>query len=76
MTFLSDPADETRLAALDPDAYLPDELHVVGREIHARFPNGIGRSKLGARLLGGKLGVTMTARNWNTVRKLEFADRG
>ncbi|MBN1210175.1 MAG: DUF1697 domain-containing protein [Myxococcaceae bacterium] len=70
VTFLSDVPDRKRLQAIDPAAYLPDEFRVLGREIYARFPNGIGKSKLATVLLGERLGVTQTARNWSTVTKL------
>lgn len=76
VTFLSDVPDQKRLKEIDPAAYLPDEFRVVGREIYARFPNGIRDSKLAVVLGGPRLGVTPTARNWNTVTKLlELADR-
>ncbi len=76
VTFLSDVPDPQRLQALDPAADLPDEFRVVGREIYARFPNGIRDSKLAVVLGGTRLGVTPTARNWSTVTKLlELADR-
>lgn len=76
VTFLSDVPEPKRLQTIDPAAYLPDEFRVVGREIYARFPNGIGTSKLATVLGGLKLGVTPTARNWSTVTKLlELADR-
>jgi uncharacterized protein (DUF1697 family) len=76
VTFLSDVPDPKRLQELDPAAYLPDEFRVVGREIYARFPKGIRDSKLATVLGGPRLGVTPTARNWNTITKLlELADR-
>jgi uncharacterized protein (DUF1697 family) len=75
VTFLSDVPEPKKLEAIDAKAYLPDEFRVVGREIYARFPNGIGDSKLAIVLSGPRLGVTPTARNWNTVLKLlELAD--
>lgn len=75
VTFLSDVPDPKKLAAIEPTAYLPDEFRVVGREIYARFPEGIRDSKLATVLGGPRLGVTPTARNWNTVLKLlELAD--
>lgn len=75
VTFLSDVPDSQRLKEIDPAAYLPDEFRVVGREIYARFPNGIRDSKLATVLGGPRLGVIPTARNWNTVLKLlEIAD--
>ena len=74
--FLSAPPDPARLREIDEAAFLPDEFRVVGREIYARLPEGIADSKL-VQILGGKhLGVTATARNWNTVTKLlALADR-
>ena len=42
-----------------------------GRQLYAVYPDGVGRSKLSAALIERKLGTTGTARNWNTVRKLE-----
>jgi uncharacterized protein (DUF1697 family) len=73
--FLSEAPDPKRFAQLDPAAYLPDEFRLVGREIYARFPNGVGRSKLATVLGGTRLGVIPTGRNWSTVTKLlELAD--
>ncbi|MEU0841936.1 DUF1697 domain-containing protein [Streptomyces sp. NPDC005962] len=69
--FLSDvPTDTSALDALDPAAYAPDEFRLIGREIHLFCPGGLGRSKLAAKLGNPRLGVTATARNWNTVTKL------
>jgi uncharacterized protein (DUF1697 family) len=57
-------------------AAAPEEKFVViGREIYAWHPEGVGRSRLGALLAGRDLGVTATARNWTTVTKvLALAD--
>jgi uncharacterized protein (DUF1697 family) len=74
--FLSETPEKKRLESFDAAAYRPDEFLVVGREIYARFPNGMGRSKLAVALGGSRLGVVVTARNWNTVTKLlELASR-
>jgi uncharacterized protein (DUF1697 family) len=52
-----------------------EEFVVDGREIYAWHPDGVGRSKLASFLVGRRLGVTGTARNWTTVTKLlELAD--
>lgn len=76
VVFLSDEPDPQRFKQIDPAAYLPEEFRLVGREIYARFPDGIGNSKLAAVLGGPRLGVTPTARNWSTVLKLlELADQ-
>jgi uncharacterized protein (DUF1697 family) len=48
----------------------PERFAIIGREIYAWHPDGIGRSKLWALLAGKELGVTATARNWTTVTNL------
>jgi uncharacterized protein (DUF1697 family) len=53
----------------------PEQLVVSGREIYAWHPNGIGRSKLASLLTAKRLGVVVTARNWNTVVKLSELTR-
>lgn len=55
----------------------PERVVFDGREVYSWHPNGIHDSKL-AKLLGTKrLGVSATARNWNTVTKLlALADGG
>ena len=68
--FLSAPPDPERMRELEPARYLPDEFRLNGREIYARFPDTIRDSKLAVVLGGKKLGITATARNWNTVLKL------
>jgi uncharacterized protein (DUF1697 family) len=76
VSFLSetpDPAAVQRLEAID---LAPERFEVSGREAYAWHPEGLQRSKL-ARALGEGLGVSATARNWNTVKKLlELADTG
>jgi uncharacterized protein (DUF1697 family) len=68
-----DPAAVERLEAAD---LAPERFELRGREAYAWHPDGLQRSKL-ARALGEGLGVSATARNWNTVRKLlELADDG
>jgi len=68
--FLSGPTPLDKLAALDPSAYAPDEFRPGEREIYARFQDSIHDSKLAARFSDRRLGLTATARNWNTVTKL------
>jgi len=43
---------------------------VNGRELYSWHPGGVGRSELAKRLSERSLGVTATARNWNTLEKL------
>ena len=62
-----DPDIAERLQAVTVE---PERFVVVGREIYAWHPDGIGRSRLWALLAGRGLEVTSTARNWTTVTKL------
>jgi uncharacterized protein (DUF1697 family) len=55
------------IAAVD---IAPERFVHVGREIYAWHPNGIQRSPLAKLLTDKRLGVTATARNWNTAVKL------
>lgn len=43
---------------------------VLGREIYAWYPGGLQSSQLVKLLSEKRLGVRLTARNWNTVTKL------
>ncbi|MCB5907217.1 DUF1697 domain-containing protein [Streptomyces pinistramenti] len=71
VTFLSDvPADVSRLEALDLGSYAPDRFRLIGRELYLWCPDGIGHSKLAGAVSRAPLGVTATARNWNTVNKI------
>jgi uncharacterized protein (DUF1697 family) len=42
----------------------------AGHHLYAIYPDGQGRSKLTNALIEKALGTRVTARNWNTVRKL------
>ena len=70
VVFLSGPAPVDMLAAIDQSAYAPDTLRPGEREIYAHFPDSIRDSKLAALLSDRRLGMSATARNWNTVTKL------
>ncbi len=48
----------------------PEQVVVLGREIYAWYPSGMQRTGLAQLLTERKLGVSATARNWNTVTKL------
>ena len=62
-----DPEAVERIAA----AAAPSEkLVMVGRELYAWHPEGVGRSKMWTKLAGKTLGVRATARNWTTVTTL------
>ncbi len=70
VTFLStEPGDELR-RTIEAAAVAPERVAVSGREIYAWHPDGVGRSDLAKFLADRRLGVTGTARNWNTVLQL------
>jgi uncharacterized protein (DUF1697 family) len=68
--FLSTAPDPERLRGIDPHAYEPERFHAGGREIHLWCANGVYGSQLTQVLTEKRLGVTVTARNWNTVTRL------
>ena len=45
----------------------------VGQTLYLVYPDGIGESKLTAALIEKKIGVSGTARNWNTAQKIAAA---
>lgn len=47
-----------------------ERVELVGQQLYAVYPDNIGESKLTSALIERKLGVTGTARNWNTARKV------
>lgn len=63
------PEDEAATTALNGQSG-PESMQVFGREAYITYPNGIGRSPLTNSVLERRLGVSGTARNWNTVRRM------
>jgi uncharacterized protein (DUF1697 family) len=51
-------------------------VRAVGRAAYLVYPDGVGRSKLTATLVEKHLGCRGTARNWNTVLKLDAMAHG
>ena len=47
-----------------------EQVKLGGRQLYLVYPDGIGESKLTAALIEKKLGVSGTARNWNTAQKI------
>lgn len=70
VTFLSGPVEPDRLADLDPAGFAPDEFRPGEREIYVHCPNGVQKTRLSHALWEKRLGLTATARNWNTVTRL------
>jgi uncharacterized protein (DUF1697 family) len=48
-----------------------ERVEIIGRDAYLVYPDGIGSSKLTLAIIEKKLGVRTTARNWNTVLKLQ-----
>lgn len=49
----------------------PEEIFFIGQEMYIYYPNGIGRSKLSGNVIERKLKTVGTARNWNTILRLQ-----
>ena len=47
-----------------------EQVKLGGQQLYLVYPDGIGESKLTAALIEKKLGVSGTARNWNTAQKI------
>lgn len=75
VSFLSGEPDAAAVRGAKAAEVEPERFVAIGREIYAWHPDGVHRSKLAKVLSEKRLGVTATARNWNTVTKLlELAD--
>jgi uncharacterized protein (DUF1697 family) len=68
--FLSENPTKERVRAIDAAAFEPEKVAFGERVIYAWYVRGLQASKLAGELSDRKLGVTTTARNWNTVTKL------
>jgi uncharacterized protein (DUF1697 family) len=53
----------------------PEVVRCAGRHAYLTYPAGIGESRLTNAVIERALGTRGTARNWNTVVKLEAAAR-
>lgn len=68
--FLAGPAVQTAWI----DAYAGRErLRLAGLDLYIDFPGEIAQARLSLGSVERRLGVTMTARNWNTVETLTLA---
>jgi uncharacterized protein (DUF1697 family) len=70
VSFLSAEPDAAAIAAIASADVAPECFAHSGRELYAWHPGGIQRSRLVKLISDKHLGVTATARNWNTVTKL------
>lgn len=70
VVFLSEgPADESVSALIESNPGR-ETIQARGREIFIHYPDGMARSKLNNQFLERRLGVSTTARNWNTCQRL------
>ena len=67
---LKDAVDDGALERLRSVIKGRETVEIVGRELYAYYPDGIGTSKLVIKLIERQLGTRTTGRNWNTVLKL------
>lgn len=67
--FLASPPPAQKLSALNKAKSSTERIHLAGQVFYLHAPDGIGRSKLAAKI-EKLLGVPATARNWRTVVKL------
>ena len=70
VSFCSAVPDAAVVREIEATDVAPEAVAFAGREIYTWHPNGIIRSPLLKLLDERRLGVTATARNWNTVTKL------
>jgi uncharacterized protein (DUF1697 family) len=70
VSFLSAEPDAEAVRKIAEVDVSPERFVHIGREIYAWHPEGIQRSRLAKLLSDKQLGVTVTARNWNTTTKL------
>lgn len=70
VVFLSAEPEPGSERGLEDVASPREEFRLVGSELHMHLRDGAGRSRLQLPIIEKQLGVTGTARNWNTVTKL------
>jgi len=69
--FISEQPDPGLLAGHDPAGLAPGEIHLGERVIYQWCPEGIMAAPPLAAYVEKHLGVVATARNWNTVTRLQ-----
>ena len=70
VAFLSEAPKAAAVKGFGAEDFAPDELEVIGREVHLLYPKGYARTKLTNAVLEKRLGVRATSRNWRTVTAL------
>ena len=75
VVFLKDAPSARAVRSLQASIRGPELVRAHGKQAYIVYPSGIGRSRLKAPALEKALGSPRTARNWNTVLKLQSAAR-
>ena len=70
VNFLSQEPDADAVRSLIEASHEPEILHVEGSEAYVWTPQGVKAMRLSYAYLEKHLGVTATARNWNTLNKI------
>ena len=70
VAFLSAAPDPQVVKEIEAQAFGPDQIWISGPEAYLWCPGGAADTKLTHSFIEKRLGVTATARNWNTVTKL------
>ena len=70
VSFLGSEPDPAGAAELETADVAPERVAVIGREVYAWHPGGVGRSKLATLITDRRLGTEVTARNWRTITRL------
>ena len=71
LTTLRDAPAPGAVKALQAAVKGPERLHAHERALYVVYPDGMGTSKLTNAVIERALGTRGTARNWNTVLKLQ-----
>src|ERR1039457_746606 len=70
VAFLSAAPDPRAVQDIEAQAFGPDRIWVSGAQAYLWCPGGAAGTPLTHSFIEKRLGVTATARNWNTVTKL------
>ncbi|MGK6354247.1 DUF1697 domain-containing protein [Sphingomonas sp. DT-207] len=73
VSFHREPVDKAAIDRIAASYDGPERMVAVGRELFTDFPEGQGRSNLAPTMQKARLSQGNTARNWNTVLKIQAA---
>ena len=73
VVFLKDTPSSNAVSSLQSSIQGRERVRTHGRQAYVVYPDGLGRSRLTAAAIEKALGGRVTARNWNTILKLQVA---